>query len=242
MAYPRAPPTQSRSQRDLVGLCATEGSAVIATSKIDLQTIPGSWIRCKAGERGSAGYARADRATAGRTLGLLGLRSLPAEFDLRIGVATGEVLVGSIGCELMMNNTVMGDTVNLASRLEGANKIYGCRILVSEPTADGAGDAVETREIDRIVVRRQSRPNAVLEIMGRKGALTEAQYDLRDRFGGRVSVYRARRWDESRRAFEAALLVVPDDGPSGAFISQLDPLAENPPDASWDACWRLDHK
>src|SRR5262245_1873591 len=75
---------------------------------------------------------------------LLGLRTLPFPFDIRIGVATGEALVGSIGSELMMSYTVMGDTVNLASRLEGANKVYGGRILVSAATVTGADDAVET--------------------------------------------------------------------------------------------------
>ena len=106
---------------------------------------------------------------------LLGVRTLPNTFDIRIGIATGEVLVGSIGSELMMSYTVMGDTVNLASRLEGANKVYGGRILVSEATIAGAGASIEAREIDRVVILGQTQPQAVFEIMGRKGELTPAQ-------------------------------------------------------------------
>src|ERR1700692_1174748 len=113
---------------------------------------------------------------------LLGVRTLPHNFDVRIGVATGEVLVGSIGSEFMMNYTVMGDTVNLASRLEGANKEYGGRILVSEATPPGGPDAVEAREIDRVAVWGQNRPQAVFEIMARKGELSRAQIKLRDHF------------------------------------------------------------
>src|SRR5882757_6539035 len=111
---------------------------------------------------------------------LLGIRTLPNNFDIRIGIATGEVLVGSIGSELMMSYTVMGDTVNLASRLEGANKEYGGRILVSEATVASAVGAIEAREIDRLVTVGQTRPQAVYEIMARKGELTAAQAELRD--------------------------------------------------------------
>ena len=173
---------------------------------------------------------------------LLGVRNLPNSFDLRIGIATGDVLVGSIGSELMMNYTVMGDTVNLASRLEGANKEYGGRILASEATIAGASDAVEAREIDRVAVLGQNRPQAVFEIMGRKGELSPAQLELRDRFSEGLAYYRRRQWDESRRAFEAALAVVSNDGPSITFINRLDKLILRPPGEDWDGCWRLEQK
>ena len=173
---------------------------------------------------------------------LLGVRTLPNAFDLRIGIATGEVLVGSIGSELMMSYTVMGDTVNLASRLEGANKEYGGRILVSEATVTGASVAIEAREIDRVVTLGQTQPQAVFEIMGRKGELTGAQLELRAHFSEGLAAYRAQRWREARHAFEAALLVMPDDGPSMTFIKRIDRLTAAPPGDGWDGSWHLERK
>jgi class 3 adenylate cyclase len=173
---------------------------------------------------------------------LLGVRTLPNAFDLRIGIATGEVLVGSIGSELMMSYTVMGDTVNLASRLEGANKEYGGRILVSEATVTGASVVIEAREIDRVVTLGQTQPQAVFEIMGRKGELTAAQLELRAHFSEGLAAYRTQRWEEARHAFETALLVMPDDGPSTTFIKRIDRLIAVPPSEGWDGSWHLERK
>jgi adenylate cyclase len=171
---------------------------------------------------------------------LLGVRGTPMETcDLRIGVATGEALVGSIGSDVMMSYTVMGDVVNLASRLEGANKVYGTRNLVSDRTIAAAG-ALEVREIDRVVVAGHTRSEVIFEILGSKGEFTPQLSSSRDRYAEGLKAYRERRWDDAIAALNAALEASPGDGPSTALLGRIENLKANPPSQDWDGSWRLD--
>ena len=151
------------------------------------------------------------------------------------------MLTGSIGSELMMSFTVMGDAVNLASRLEAVNKLYGTRILISQATAAAIGARLELREIDRLAVVGQSVPQPMFEVMGRAGALSPQQESLRAHYAEGLAAYRAVPLRRRTRRVQRGAGSAPGDGPSRALLARIAQLAASPP-PDWDGAWRMEHK
>ena len=180
--------------------------------------------------------ARACRATQDLLRALVRLnvgwaaRGLPA-ISMRVGLATGPALVGNVGSSTKFNYTVMGDTVNLASRLEGAAKVFGTLSLVAGATVQAAAGAVAFRELDWLQVKGRSEPVPVFEVM--PGEATASRVEAWERYAAGLAAYRARRFDEAREHFAAALKVELDDGPSREMLSRCDEYLVNPPPPDW---------
>jgi adenylate cyclase len=173
---------------------------------------------------------------------LTGVRRGLPDVGLRVGIATGPMLVGNIGSEAMKSYTVLGGAVNLAARLERANKHYGTAILVSEATAEMVGDAIELREIDIVIAVGKQEPERIFEVMARKGALDERSRQLRERYAEALAACRRRDWDGARIALEAVLDLKPADGPSQTMLAHVDWWEANPPAADWTGAWQLTEK
>jgi adenylate cyclase len=169
---------------------------------------------------------------------LVGVRKAVPAFHVRIGVATGDVVIGNIGSENIKGYTVMGDTVNLGSRLEGAGKQYGTAILISEQTQAMAASAIESRELDFIRVAGKTEPARIFELMARRGELSAERVGLRDRFHEGLVAYRGGEWDLAEQHFRACLAATPADGPSRVFLARVAHLREVQP-PSWDGVWSL---
>ncbi len=171
----------------------------------------------------------------------LRMAELP-DFNARIGLNTGPVTVGFVGARKRFQYTVIGDDVNLASRLEGANKAYGTSVLISESTRNAAGSDILAREVDLLRVKGKKRPVRVFQLIAMADEADEGQRTLVARFDAGLTRYRERRWEEARDCFSALLTDVPEDGPAKVYHERCEHYAKEPPPGDWDGVFEMKSK
>src|SRR6267142_2187667 len=153
---------------------------------------------------------------------------------VRIGVNSGDMLVGNIGSEFRLNYTVIGDAVNIASRLEGANKEYGTEIIIGEETRRLAGDRVHARELDRLTVYGRAGGIAIYELLdvAERGAMAPAWVAL---YESGLAAYRTRNFIDATSFFQQVLDARASDQPARMMLERCGQYLTSPPEADWEA-------
>jgi adenylate cyclase len=166
----------------------------------------------------------------------------PSSLLTRIGINTGDMVVGNMGTARKMDYTIMGNAVNLAARLEGVNKQYGTWILTSEYTQAEGGDAFLFRKLDRVRVVGINTPIRLFQVVDEAREAPSEVREAVEMFHAGIDAFENRDWDKARSTFTEVQRIIPDDGPSTSFLKRIDAYVETPPPDNWDGVFNLTAK
>jgi len=169
-------------------------------------------------------------------------RQLTAQPQIRIGIglSSGAVVSGNIGSQKRMDYTVIGNGVDISSRLEGATKEYGCDIILSEFTYELCRDKIWVRELDRIRAKGKTKPVRIYELIGdRTTPLQPVTQDFLDLYQAGRDAYTARDFQRAIRHFKQAQRIRADDKAIAMHIDRAKQYAQQPPPESWDGVYTM---
>jgi adenylate cyclase len=159
-----------------------------------------------------------------------------------VGINSGPMVVGNMGSNRRFNYTVMGDSVNLGSRLEGLNKVYGTGIIASETTWERVKEEILGRELDAVRVKGKGQPVRIFELLAVQNKAAAEQTALARQFQSALAEYRKRNWDGALTTLQSILVNHPGDGPARVYVARCRTLKENPPPPDWDGVYTLTTK
>ncbi len=163
--------------------------------------------------------------------------------EVRAGINTAICMVGFIGSDIQMNFTCLGDGVNLASRLEGANKAYETLMMISDSVHERIDrKLISTRFLDFLAVKGKNKPVEVFEVRGYRADETELWLKAEPGYNEGIKLYLNRCWPEAIAAFKGVLELVPDDGPAKVYIDRCEHFRSEPPPPDWDGRYILKSK